>query len=202
MTDVMIGGTAVFIGFMAIVLYGGYMFITMMNKSSKELDEMVDDLEKMYDTTVSPTYNKLEVYGVKDGSRLFPYEDIPEETEFRFTIISRKRCTERIIQFDDGTCYPMPVGLQIHGNRIGEYRQVVIRYHSKYVDTISVRQGLGEIKGWFFDHYNHFLSQEGRVVRWSRNKSDISKQKNSFFKEYRGVAEVIAAAEVGIAEAA
>ena len=196
MIDVMISGTVVFVGFIAMLVYGGYKFITMTSASDKEVDMVVDNLEKIHDTVTSPTYNKLEVHGVKDTPKLFPFTN---GSELGYEIISNKHMGERIIQFDDGVCYPLPVRFYVQVSSARNSKQITFAYKGKYLGSASVVGGLDNFKKSFDDTYRkHILSimEDNSEIRWSGLNSKVKYQDPEFFKEYSGLAELLSAVKV------
>lgn len=179
MSDVMIGGTVL----MVIVMCGLAYAIWWIFKTTKD----VEDAERRYE------YNKLEVHGVRDSP------DVHRPSEVGYEIISTRHLGERIIQFDDGTCYPLPVRFYVQRSPARSDKQITFAYRGKYLGSASVIGGLDGFKRCFGEVYrNHILNiaENNSEIMWSGKNSNVKYQHPEFFKEYLGLAELINAIKV------
>lgn len=188
MSDVMIGGTLLLVAVVCGLAYAAYWF----HKAVKD----VEDNERKY------KYNKLEVHGVRDTPGMFPPIS---DNEPGYEIISNRHLGERIIQFDDGTCYPLPVYFYVQRNYVQSGRQISFSYKGKYLGSVSTVGGLDKFKRYFDEVYrSHILSimEDNSEIRWSGRNSDVKYQDPEFFKEYSGLAELMNAIRVDNKKAA
>lgn len=182
MSDVMIGGTVL----MAIVMCGLVYAVYWFHKAVRTLE----DNERKH------KYNKLEVHGVRDSPGVFP--SISDD-EPGYEIISNRHLGERIIQFNDGTCYPLPVRFYVQRSPAQNGKQITFAYKGKYLGSVSNVGGLDQLKRCFDVVYRkHILSitEDNSEIRWSGRNSNIKYQDPEFFKGYSGLAELINAIKV------
>ena len=190
MSDVMISGTVFMVVVLCGLVYAAYWFY----KATKDIEDIEDPQYK---------YNKLEVHGVVRGSPIvFPSFN---DSESRYEIISNRHLGERIIQFDDGTCYPLPVHFYVQRSLAKDDKQITFSYKGKYLGSVSTVGGLDNFKRYFDEVYqNHILNiiEDNSEIRWSGGNSDVKYQDPEFFKGYSGLAELMNAVKVDNARAA
>ena len=186
MSDLMIGGTLLMAVVLCGLVYAGYWFY----KAVKNLEG------------TEHRYNKLEVHGMRGSPGVFPSLS---ESEPGYELISNRHMGERIIQFDDGTCYPLPVCFYVQRNYVQSGRQISFSYKGKYLGSISTVGGLDKLKRCFDEVYrSHILSiaEDNNEIRWSGRNTNIKYQDPEFFKEYSGLAELMNTVKVDKTEAA